>query len=88
MGTLRDYLKKLTQDLELEFILQLLVGIARGILHLHFESVIVKNLSSQIIYLTKNSVPKLTDFWISKISKDEEKAETDQIYLAPECIKK
>eukprot|EP01117_Protostelium_nocturnum_P005022 TRINITY_DN1814_c0_g1_i5.p1 TRINITY_DN1814_c0_g1~~TRINITY_DN1814_c0_g1_i5.p1 ORF type:complete len:1367 (+),score=346.67 TRINITY_DN1814_c0_g1_i5:84-4184(+) len=71
--------------------LQIIVGIAKGMFHLHSEKVIHRDLAARNILLTKSNEPKVSDFGMSRIAQeDANKTYTDAApvkWMAPEAIR-
>ncbi|PRP82193.1 hypothetical protein PROFUN_10402 [Planoprotostelium fungivorum] len=90
-GSLYSYLRKI--DCELEVKMHFIVGIARGMLHLHKENIIHRDLAVRNILLTETMIPKVSDFGLSRTANaDPESASQTQTtvgpikWMAPEAI--
>jgi len=74
------------------FILSMIIGISRGMLHLHKENVVHRDLAARNVLLTLNYQPKISDFGMSRVAQEEEDANKTQTlsgplkWMAPECI--
>jgi len=72
--------------------LKILTGIARGMLHLHLENIIHRDLATRNVLLTISLEPKISDFGMSRVNLNEDANKTDTNvgplkWMAPECIK-
>jgi len=71
--------------------LELVSGIARGLLHLHKHNIIHRNLAARNVLLTDTGVPKISEFGKARIlqNSDNAKAQADigpVCWMAPESI--
>lgn len=96
-GSLADYLKKVQNGLVEDTYDNtnrqiILVGVARGMMHLHQHQVIHRDLKPGNILLDEQLHPHITDFGLSKIneggSNNVSQSQTcgTSMYMAPECI--
>ncbi|PRP73371.1 hypothetical protein PROFUN_16794, partial [Planoprotostelium fungivorum] len=88
-GCLYPYLRSKTVPWEQKF--QFIQGIALGMLHLHMEKVIHRDLAVRNILLTAHLVPKVADFGMSREQKGDDAGQTQSIigplkWMAPEAI--
>jgi serine/threonine protein kinase len=73
--------------------LRMIKGIARGLLHLHNHNIIHRDLAARNILLTSNNEPKISDFGMSRLLKEEsQKGQTKNNFgpirwMAPESIR-
>jgi serine/threonine protein kinase len=60
-GTVHDYIRR---HRPITFALQrkIIVGIARGMLHLHLEKIVHRDLAARNVLLTESLEPKISDF--------------------------
>ena len=65
-GTLREYAKRLTPADRLSRCLQLILHVARGLLHAHSYDVVHRDLKLDNVLVTKTHVAKITDFGLSR----------------------
>jgi len=93
MGTLRDYLEKLNENLQLNVILKLIQGIACGLSVLHKHGVVHRDIAARNILLGENLVPKVSDFGLSRESDEKEGSYSSRglhalpvKWMAPEAI--
>jgi predicted Ser/Thr protein kinase len=91
-GDLKDYLTgKTLKVFDLEKRLDVIKGIVSAMVYLHSRGVIHRDLKAENVLLDKNLVPKLTDFGVSKFSKDSEETKTVRVgtsqYMAPEICR-
>ncbi|PRP87381.1 hypothetical protein PROFUN_01643 [Planoprotostelium fungivorum] len=91
-GSLFDHLRNHEADLPLK--MSWIVGIALGMLHLHKENVVHRDLAVRNILLTKHLEPKVTDFGMSRVTEAAEEggSKTDNNigpvkWMAPEALK-
>ena len=63
-GSLCNYLEKDANPLNEENIFQLILGISRGMFHLHLENIVHRDLASRNVLLTSTLQPKISDFVI------------------------
>eukprot|EP00028_Trichosphaerium_sp_Am-I-7-wt_P010055 CAMPEP_0168538594 /NCGR_PEP_ID=MMETSP0405-20121227/21222_1 /TAXON_ID=498012 /ORGANISM="Trichosphaerium sp, Strain Am-I-7 wt" /LENGTH=251 /DNA_ID=CAMNT_0008567789 /DNA_START=586 /DNA_END=1338 /DNA_ORIENTATION=- len=90
-GSLDRYLFDLSTDMTLKYRLELLIGVARGMLHIHKEGFVHRDLAARNILLSDTGVPKISDFGLSRNlklgTKGRTKALTGPIrWMAPESI--
>jgi predicted Ser/Thr protein kinase len=91
-GSLDKFLFSSTQPLSDEKKIQLVKGIARGMLHLHRHNIIHRDLAARNILLTATGEPKISDFGMSRVlqREDEEGQTKTNIgpirWMAPESI--
>lgn len=77
----------------LEEKVRLIKGIARGLLHLHNHNIVHRDLAARNILLTVNNEPKISDFGMSRLLKEEsQKGQTKNNFgpirwMAPESIR-
>eukprot|EP01119_Soliformovum_irregulare_P023430 TRINITY_DN8171_c0_g2_i5.p1 TRINITY_DN8171_c0_g2~~TRINITY_DN8171_c0_g2_i5.p1 ORF type:complete len:697 (-),score=142.45 TRINITY_DN8171_c0_g2_i5:250-2340(-) len=69
-----------------------LLGIARGMLHLHSESIVHRDLAARNVLLTENMEPKVADFGLSRKDSENESNQTKSgvgplKWMPPESIK-
>eukprot|EP01117_Protostelium_nocturnum_P014861 TRINITY_DN5701_c0_g1_i1.p1 TRINITY_DN5701_c0_g1~~TRINITY_DN5701_c0_g1_i1.p1 ORF type:complete len:2449 (-),score=807.95 TRINITY_DN5701_c0_g1_i1:2-7348(-) len=89
-GNLYNYLRENTasDDTKMKFI----INISRGMLHLHLEKIIHRDLAVRNILLTSSLEIKVSDFGLSREQKsgaDVTSSETGPLkWMAPECITK
>jgi len=86
-GSLYDYLRdkkqKITRDTQVQFLL----GIARGMLFLHSESIIHKDLEARNVLLNTNLEPRITNFGLNKGIAEGSNYDVEMIkWMAPEVI--
>eukprot|EP01117_Protostelium_nocturnum_P012650 TRINITY_DN4657_c0_g1_i2.p1 TRINITY_DN4657_c0_g1~~TRINITY_DN4657_c0_g1_i2.p1 ORF type:complete len:865 (-),score=221.17 TRINITY_DN4657_c0_g1_i2:71-2665(-) len=81
MGGLYEYLRKhpVTSDQKMGFLL----SIARGMLHLHLENIIHRDLAVRNILLSKHLEPKVSDFGLSRESQSVESGSTTTATVGP-----
>jgi serine/threonine protein kinase len=60
-GNLFNYMRK-HRNMEFELQWKIIVGIARGMLHLHLENIVHRDLAARNVLLTESLEPKITDF--------------------------
>jgi len=89
-GSMSDYLSE-NQNLEFKTKLKLMLGIAKGMFHLHREGIVHRDLAARNILLTSDLTPKVSDFGMSRQLDVEEKAHTcNRVgplkWMAPESI--
>ena len=60
-GSLYEYLRK---DVEINFLqaIKIMFGIGRGMLHIHLENIIHRDLATRNVLLTASLQPKISDF--------------------------
>jgi predicted Ser/Thr protein kinase/uncharacterized protein YkvS len=93
-GSLDKFLFDSGQPLSEEYKIQLVKGIARGMLHLHRHNIIHRDLAARNILLTATKEPKISDFGMSRVlqREDEEGQTKTNIgpirWMAPESISK
>ncbi|PRP78057.1 hypothetical protein PROFUN_14031 [Planoprotostelium fungivorum] len=90
-GSLFDYLRK--NQVNWETKLKFIQGIAVGMLHLHMEKVIHRDLAVRNILLTEHLVPKVADFGMSREQQTEDAGTTQSLvgplkWMSPEAIQK
>jgi len=92
-GTLKAYLKDLA-SLQIDFVFNLVIGIARGLRQLHKQDVIHRDIAARNILLKEDLTPMVSDFGLSRqiITTDEQYSSTGQDclpvkWMAPEAIK-
>eukprot|EP01117_Protostelium_nocturnum_P019591 TRINITY_DN8537_c0_g1_i1.p1 TRINITY_DN8537_c0_g1~~TRINITY_DN8537_c0_g1_i1.p1 ORF type:complete len:438 (-),score=79.51 TRINITY_DN8537_c0_g1_i1:140-1453(-) len=88
-GNLLDYIGKFSVNLA--FKLRMIRGVALGMIHLHAEGVIHRDLALRNVLLDKHLEPKVSDFGLSRIHTDEGPATTVADigpikWMAPEAI--
>ncbi|PRP84431.1 putative leucine-rich repeat receptor-like protein kinase [Planoprotostelium fungivorum] len=76
-GSLYDYIRKNKVDFDLK--MKWINGIALGMLHLHKENVVHRDLAVRNILLTKYLEPKVSDFGMSRVT---EAAENEGAHIA------
>jgi serine/threonine protein kinase len=79
------------QELARERKIELVRGIARGVLHLHKHNIIHCDLSSRNILLSSSGEPKISDFGMSRLLEESTEGKTKRIigpfrWMAPESI--
>ena len=67
-GSLLSYLRN-NESIELKTKYKIILGIARGMLHLHSENIIHRDLATRNVLLTSTQDPKISDFVNQKNSK-------------------
>eukprot|EP01117_Protostelium_nocturnum_P001837 TRINITY_DN1230_c0_g1_i3.p1 TRINITY_DN1230_c0_g1~~TRINITY_DN1230_c0_g1_i3.p1 ORF type:complete len:936 (+),score=218.52 TRINITY_DN1230_c0_g1_i3:3257-6064(+) len=88
-GSLYSYLR--SHPMALESKIKLLNGIAKGMLHLHLEKVIHRDLAVRNILLTKFQEPKVADFGLSRQLDSQSSSVTNSnvgplMWMSPEAI--
>eukprot|EP01117_Protostelium_nocturnum_P016664 TRINITY_DN6655_c0_g1_i2.p1 TRINITY_DN6655_c0_g1~~TRINITY_DN6655_c0_g1_i2.p1 ORF type:complete len:357 (-),score=104.85 TRINITY_DN6655_c0_g1_i2:119-1060(-) len=88
-GSLDTYIK--AHEINEELIFKFVNGIALGILHLHSENVIHRDLAVRNILLNKHLEPKVADFGLSRINETQDTATTASNvgplkWMSPESI--
>ncbi|PRP86567.1 hypothetical protein PROFUN_05205 [Planoprotostelium fungivorum] len=80
-GSMYNYLRDHTVEMctKLDFV----IGIARGMLHLHKENIIHRDLAVRNILLTESLVPKVSDFGLSRAIQESEDASQTQSMTGP-----
>ena len=61
-GSLHHYLTKSKENLDSKTTHTIIMGISRGMLHLHIEGIIHRDLAARNILLTSTLQPKISDF--------------------------
>jgi len=88
-GSLYSYLQS-GQNIPEARIKAIILGIARGLYHLHKEKIIHRDVAARNVLLTSTCEPKISDFGLSrKIKKEENITYTDTgpiKWMAPECL--
>jgi len=92
-GTLKSYLDERDQ-IHLNLMYNLVIGIAKGLRHLHKQDVIHRDIAARNILLKEDMTPMVSDFGLSRaiVTTDDTYASTGQDFLplkwmAPEAIK-
>jgi len=91
-GSLFNYLRNLEIKISNELQILFIVGIARGMFHLHSEKIVHRDLASRNVLLTKSLIPKISDFGMSRVNLENEDANKTSSnvgplkWMAPECI--
>ncbi|PRP87903.1 putative LRR receptor-like serine/threonine-protein kinase [Planoprotostelium fungivorum] len=90
-GGLYEYLRR--NECSWEVKLSFIQGIALGMLHLHLEKVIHRDLAVRNILLTEHLVPKVSDFGMSREQKTDDASTTQTMvgplkWMSPEAIQK
>eukprot|EP01119_Soliformovum_irregulare_P004195 TRINITY_DN15204_c0_g1_i1.p1 TRINITY_DN15204_c0_g1~~TRINITY_DN15204_c0_g1_i1.p1 ORF type:complete len:1031 (-),score=194.78 TRINITY_DN15204_c0_g1_i1:231-3323(-) len=78
-----------TTEISLSRKKSILLGIARGMLHLHREFIIHRDLACRNVLLSENHEPKVSDFGLSRIDTDENKTVSEVgplKWMSPEAI--
>ncbi|PRP89419.1 putative leucine-rich repeat receptor-like protein kinase [Planoprotostelium fungivorum] len=87
-GGLYEYLRKKEVDWDTK--LQFIQGIAQGMLHLHIEKVIHRDLAVRNILLSKFNEPKVSDFGMSRVQLNDSNNTNSEIgplkWMAPEAL--
>ncbi|PRP88496.1 protein kinase domain-containing protein [Planoprotostelium fungivorum] len=87
-GGLYEYLRKNEVDWDTK--LQFIKGIAQGMLHLHIEKVIHRDLAVRNILLSKFNEPKVSDFGMSRVQVDDSNNTNSEIgplkWMSPEAL--
>eukprot|EP01117_Protostelium_nocturnum_P013138 TRINITY_DN4883_c0_g1_i1.p1 TRINITY_DN4883_c0_g1~~TRINITY_DN4883_c0_g1_i1.p1 ORF type:complete len:906 (-),score=213.57 TRINITY_DN4883_c0_g1_i1:66-2783(-) len=90
MGSLYDYLR--TNQISLDKKMEFIYGISKGMLHLHLEKIIHRDLACRNILLSKHLEPKVSDFGLSRESQTVETGAVTSTavgplkWMAPESI--
>jgi len=70
---------------------QMVIDIARGMLHLHCENIIHRDLAARNVLLTGDYRAKISDFGLSRINSEAGNKTNSEVgplkWMAPECIK-
>jgi len=89
MGSLYNYLNK--NEIPDILLASMCSGIAGGIVHLHKNKVVHRDLASRNILLSTELIPKVSDFGLSRVTQNEQGNQTQTDtgplkWMAPECI--
>jgi len=89
-GNLVDYLEK-NPNPPMSRLLEIIKGIAAGMLHLSLERIVHRDLAARNVLLDRNGVPKVADFGYSRIIAEQEEGHTKSDigpikWMAPESI--
>jgi len=91
-GSLENLLCSSGQHLTEQEKLDLVKGIARGVLHLHNNNIVHRDLAARNILLSETRIPKISDFGMSRIlAREDEEGHTNTEFgpirwMAPESI--
>ncbi|PRP78865.1 hypothetical protein PROFUN_01038 [Planoprotostelium fungivorum] len=80
-GSMYSYLRTYNCDLDLKY--SFVTGIARGMLHLHKENIIHRDLAVRNILLTGSLIPKVSDFGLSRTNTEQDGAAQTQTDVGP-----
>ena len=91
-GTLKKFLEQNKGKMSFDYKIKLLIEISKGMEYLHFKKIIHRDLKPDNILITKDLIPKITDFGISKnITDGNTNTKTmlvgTSLYMAPEVVK-
>ena len=64
-GSLLEFIRK-NKEMDLNLKYKIILGIARGMLHLHLENIIHRDLAARNVLLTASQQPKISDFVIKQ----------------------
>jgi len=88
-GSLEKYLKS-AEIIPTWRINSIIMGITKGIFHLHKENIIHRDIAARNILLTSLYEPKVSDFGLARTNKKEENVTVSEVgplkWMAPECI--
>eukprot|EP01114_Cavostelium_apophysatum_P009786 TRINITY_DN2304_c0_g1_i7.p1 TRINITY_DN2304_c0_g1~~TRINITY_DN2304_c0_g1_i7.p1 ORF type:complete len:579 (+),score=114.98 TRINITY_DN2304_c0_g1_i7:230-1738(+) len=90
-GSLWNYIRRADPPLTEDQRRQIIIGIARGMLHLHFQNIIHRDLACRNVLLNRGFEPKISDFGLSRTTDGSDygktKSEVGPIrWMAPECF--
>jgi len=73
------------QPISQQTMFNIAAGIARGMLHLHYENIIHRDLAARNVLLTSDLQPKISDFGLSRVLSDESSEQTTTSNVGPLC---
>jgi len=88
-GSLADLIQK--KDLSESLANKISLGIAKGMVHLHYENIVHRDLAARNVLLTGDFEPKISDFGLSRFLSDGDSNKTESVvgplkWMAPESI--
>jgi len=90
-GSLWSYITKLGSTPSIEICHKVIVGIARGMLHLHLEKIVHRDLATRNILLTAQFEPKISDFGLSRVLHSDSNKTASTVgplrWMAPESLR-
>jgi serine/threonine protein kinase len=90
-GSLGDFLFRRDVNIPIERKIEIVKGIARGVLHLHKHNIVHRDLAARNVLLNQNGEPKVTNFGMSRVLEQKEEGKTKSgigpvCWMAPESL--